>query len=389
MTVTRAQQRFQFTGNYPVARQIFLWTDESRQEDPTVPDRNPRHVPVTIFYPAAAAGKPASYYPGLATLPEGPGAEALASEFGKSWNLLREGKIQIEISENTPAAAGHFPILVFSPGLGVPAFAYTLQLGELASHGFIVFALDHPYDTPCVQLPDGKVILGADRHVPNGPPTLAGFKVDAEREAVWVSDTLFALEHIRKLNSNPGAFEGRLDLSKLGLFGHSMGGRVAVKMCQLMPEVLACLNQDGGLFGVDFHTHEVLPLVLPDSSTTGALLQVSVAFLPPPSTIDAAVRNTFLTWQAKKDKLLDAFLSQNKPATYRAAIDRRDFTHASFPDIGVLDPDNPDHARFMDDLSLIQRIDIAFFEGTLKEKPDAWNALLKDKVPGLAIEKLH
>lgn len=59
-----------------------------------------------------------------------------------------------------------------------------------------------------------------------------------------------------------------------------MGGRVAAQACQVMKEVSACLNQDGGLFGVDFHSGEVIPFVTEHALTNGSLLNIDVVGYP-------------------------------------------------------------------------------------------------------------
>src|SRR6185369_7819737 len=40
-------------------------------------------------------------------------------------------------------------------------------------------------------------------------------------------------------------FRSSLDLNRIGVFGHSRGGRIAVRACQMDPRIRACLNEDG------------------------------------------------------------------------------------------------------------------------------------------------
>ncbi len=230
-------------GTVPVSRRAFIWTDPSRFEDSTIPDKDPRHLSVFVFYPAVAAGKPAEYLPGFSTTEEGTATVGLKAQFLNSWDDVKNDKIQTRFSENAALAPSKmpYPVLIFSPGLGVPVLAYTIQLSELASHGYVIFALDHPYDTAAVKLSSGKLIGFADRHSPKGPPSAAAFRIDAEREAVWVADTQFALLEIAKLNSSDKSFRNLLDVSKVGLFGHSMGGRARVRACQVVTGARACV----------------------------------------------------------------------------------------------------------------------------------------------------
>ena len=55
------------------------------------------------------------------------------------------------------AAAKNFPLLVFSPGFDESSLTYASTLEDLASHGYVIAAIDHPYDATCVTLPDGRL----------------------------------------------------------------------------------------------------------------------------------------------------------------------------------------------------------------------------------------
>jgi hypothetical protein len=168
-----------------------------------------------------------------------------------------------------------------------------------------VFALDHPYDAAFVRLDGGTVLTFANRHKPGGPPSAAGFRIDAEREAVWVRDTEFAVEQVRQLNNSGSPFHNRLKLDALGLFCHSMGGRVAIRACQVLTDVRGCLNEDGGLFGVDFHSNEVVPFV--DKTVIRAsLLNIDVS-LRAPGQLDAEAQKGFANWQTTKHICLRPF----------------------------------------------------------------------------------
>jgi hypothetical protein len=349
-------------------------------------------VAVFVFYPAARSGTPAEYYPGLSDLDDNSVA-ALKAQFFGSWRDVRDGKVETRISDDSPVAEAkkRFPVLLFSPGLGVPALAYSIQLAELASYGYVVFALDHPYDTALVRLQSGKTIAFAERNAPKGPPNAAFFRVDAERESVWTKDTQFALRQIRRLNSEGEPFERRLDLSNVGVFGHSMGGRVAVQACQVMVEVHACLNQDGGLFGVDFQSGEVIPFVAEDASTNGSLLNFDVPIHLSPGDVDAEVEKSFNARQAKKSKLLRDFLVQNRKPTWAVVSRRSGLAHGSFMDVRVLNAlsDHKDPGDSLADLVLINKLNLAFFDATLKSSYGRLEALMWDTSSGLSIQRLH
>ncbi|NEC19255.1 hypothetical protein G3I50_13440, partial [Streptomyces parvus] len=53
---------------------------------------------------------------------------------------------------------GRFPVVVFSPGLGGVRTQNTAWAEELASRGYVVAAVDHPYDSAAVVLSDGRTL---------------------------------------------------------------------------------------------------------------------------------------------------------------------------------------------------------------------------------------
>jgi hypothetical protein len=88
------------------------------------------------------------------------------------------------------------------------------------------------------------------------------FNVDlvggAERERLanklvraWSADMAFALDQLEQLNaSDPsGKFSGRLDLQRVGVFGHSLGGATALEFCHNDSRCKAGIDVDGAPLG--------------------------------------------------------------------------------------------------------------------------------------------
>src|SRR5258708_11066403 len=67
------------------------------------------------------------------------------------------------VVENAPMPKGgrRFPLLLFAHGWGNPAFLYTAELEDIVSHGYVIAAIDHPYDTTFTRFPYGDVTLFA------------------------------------------------------------------------------------------------------------------------------------------------------------------------------------------------------------------------------------
>ena len=146
-----------------------------------------------------------------------------------------------------------FPVLIFTgPN---HRFQNTFQTEELASHGFLVVGLDHPYGSDRVTFPDGRVIRRRKENVFldfRTDETLADSVREVEGElAVRAADVEFVIAELGRWQSSRAAnpLAGRVDLSRIGILGHSFGGAVAAEVCLRNPSVRAGINMDGWMFG--------------------------------------------------------------------------------------------------------------------------------------------
>ncbi len=137
-----------------------------------------------------------------------------------------------------------YPVVLMRAGLAALTISYTSLAEDLASHGYVVVGFDAPYRSSVVVLPDGKVIARAPQ---NNAELFSG--VEQEKLAIklvqaWSADMSFALDQLERLNtSDPsGRFLGRLDMQRVGVFGHSMGGATALQFCQTISDARRALT---------------------------------------------------------------------------------------------------------------------------------------------------
>jgi predicted dienelactone hydrolase len=108
---------------------------------------------------------------------------------------------------------------------------------ELASHGFIVVGLD-TRNTFASLFPDGKVVLGPAADVNNYRSFLAAIVDHA-------ADEKFVIDELDRMNTGDLVFARRLELDRIGAFGHSAGGAAAAEVCRTDPRCKAGINMDG------------------------------------------------------------------------------------------------------------------------------------------------
>ncbi|WP_017573687.1 alpha/beta hydrolase family protein [Nocardiopsis halotolerans] len=254
------------TGPYTVGRTELHLVDPDRGH-PWVPRANERDVMVSVWYPAeeegdgtdsqedrddtgdtggAGVGEPAPYVtPSLAdTLKselEQAGLHRDTVDFGASFsNALQDADV---------ADGGPFPVVLFSPGFGVSRFLNTSNVEELASHGYVVAAMDHPYETPAVDLPDGRVLrTNAPAH---------GTEMYQKAIATRIADTRLVLDGLTELaeggspdasgQEQPEELGAALDMESVGMFGQSAGGFTAAEVMLVDERIDAGMDLDGSI----------------------------------------------------------------------------------------------------------------------------------------------
>lgn len=235
------------TGPHAVGRERITWTDTSRLETHTPAVSDHRVVPAQLWFPAKpGSGRKTGYVPDLAAISDGlvrSGELGRAPVWGLRW-VRHHSFDGARIATREPA----YPLVVLSPGNATNVGFYATIAEELASRGYVVMGIDHPYQVAAVALPDGSVATydqAADR-VGQDPSTSQAAKI-TER----VDDIAFALDQVR---ATPALLGGRIDLDRVAVIGHSNGGVAAAEVCRRLAEIRACANLDGQAAGGPFST---------------------------------------------------------------------------------------------------------------------------------------
>jgi len=143
--------------------------------------------------------------------------------------------------EDAPAAAGRFPVLVFSHGNVSTRVQNTSLMEDLASHGFVCAAMDHPHDAAVVAYPDGSAAdFEWELPSPLDAPGVLAFR--AAQVALRAGDVSAVLDWLAAESSGPLA--GLADVSRAAVAGHSFGGAAAARAAQTEPRLRAAVMLD-------------------------------------------------------------------------------------------------------------------------------------------------
>jgi hypothetical protein len=291
-----------------------------------------------------------------------------------------------------PPGRAKFPVLLFSPGGQAPVLGYQLQLEELASHGYVIFALEHGSGSALIIRPDRTLLPFVSRRPQDPVPTVAALEDIRDETIRRTSDMAFSLNQVSLLARQPGSiFNNRLDLSRIGVFGHSAGGQAAVRTCQVDARVRACMNQDGEMFGVPLGSTEPVPTVAPGKPTLAPVADIYVAEALASDAQLAAVKVTrkqFEDWRATKNTALRGFLQRNLRDSYLITITAPGYVHATFMDMRLLGA-NPDPQAVLNHRTAID-MTRAFFDAYLRwGEPKNWSRFATAPGKGVVVEKLN
>jgi predicted dienelactone hydrolase len=230
------------TGDYPVGTVSGHLIDHSREETQGGSPHGPRELMIKVWYPAGRSGPGESFRSSAEVLLQG----------GHRLSLVKTNAA----SGMTPVPASTgFPLLIFVPSWGGRGNQNSVQAEELASHGFVVVGIDHPYSSELTIFPDGRAVrrtLGEWLDCSTDATFRECVRVAESQLQIRTGDVRFVLDEMERLvpaEHGLGMLAGRIDLSRIGIFGHSFGGAVAAEVCRTDARVKAGVNYDGAIFG--------------------------------------------------------------------------------------------------------------------------------------------
>ncbi|MGW5782228.1 alpha/beta hydrolase family protein [Streptomyces sp. NPDC003863] len=237
------------SGDFAVGTRVVQWTDPGRPETFTTDPDDRRTVVVQLWYPAqpSPAGVERAQYLGRTEQEARTVSAALAHGVGLPAFLIDgvpRARSRAVFDAPVESGGGRFPVVLFSPGSGGVRAQNTAWAEELASHGYVVAALDHPYDSAAVVLSDGRTVT--TETASSGDP-------DEDRElaagwtAIRAADLGFVLTRLDGLDRGETAdpLTGRLDTGRAAVTGHSMGGAAALQAARQDHRFRAVVDLDG------------------------------------------------------------------------------------------------------------------------------------------------
>jgi predicted dienelactone hydrolase len=234
------------TGPYAVGTRSWHWIDENRS-DPYAPGKDvARELMVQAWYPVDQNGEgERSLWMASAEIV----APAVAAWINlPTFFLDHLVHVRTEALQDAPITSREsgFPVILFSHGFGGFRAQNTNQMQHLASHGFVVIAVEHTYAAVVSVFPDGRIAQHNPNTLPKGLPEDEDLQATRALGDQWASDLSFILDQLSSDDhpSIDSSWLETLDLDSIGAFGHSTGGGAVIEFCHRDPRCDATLTLD-------------------------------------------------------------------------------------------------------------------------------------------------
>ena len=312
-------------GMYTVGTTSFSITDHSRPEIHSASLTDKRELFLEIWYPADSSG--------------------LLDEDSKKtlWSELYEGDRDLvsfltgyldAIPTNSfvdlppNRTEGPYPLIIFNHGLQMFTSQNTMLMEELASNGYVVVSIAHPFESLKVNMAKSGTVIPefitsfekfnegmawireTSQAVIVAQDSISKMldrkqRADIMLEAIassevnksvdlWVEDNCFILDRVLYGSGLPHGLSKVIDTTSIGIMGMSVGGATATEVAKSDDRIKAAINVDGLQYGSRNHMSLNLPFAMIYSS-------------------DGAGLNDFLYLQSKDD-YYEYYLNQAKHA---------------------------------------------------------------------------
>lgn len=241
-------------GKYQIGTKTYHFTDSLRNEIFSANLSQKREIMVQIWYPTDQKTDRnfTPYFEDSKTV-----TSALAEQFGYPeifFSQLKYVNSNAISNAEVSRVRENYPVLIYLSGANGSRQFSTFQIQELVSQGYIVAGIDNPGAVVAVRFPDGRIIKGLprenikaliDQSIEDLPtvPELNNIELKEGIIPYFSDDVSLVINCLEKINKydSQNILTRHIDLTKIGIFGISLGGIVAAEASVKDDRIKACL----------------------------------------------------------------------------------------------------------------------------------------------------
>jgi hypothetical protein len=253
-----------------MGRTTSVITDKDR-DNPFKNDGSKRRFMISIYYPSYDTGifenepvYPELFHPGEET------AINFFKNFGADVTYLSSLKTNVYNNVGIPEE-GVYPVIIYSPAFGIERDMYWFNISNLVVNGFIVLTVGATYDSIFTVFPDGEYVQQLKNLA-----DLEGtdFEVWQSLLEIRIKDISYVLDRLPELNATDELLKNKMNLQRIGLIGHSLGGAAVYRALKKYSYIKAGILLDPSLhlLGSDTDTLSTPVLLMRQNSSTYEML---------------------------------------------------------------------------------------------------------------------
>jgi predicted dienelactone hydrolase len=272
----QADRLQKLTGQYQIGTKYYYLIDKNRADEYSDDKTGYRWMSLQVWYPAEAKDDDVFAKRGDRKLL----GEYIKQDFFRP-ELLEEFALKdtnSRLNANLATTDKPFPVLIHSSSGVIDASSLLHE--QLASHGFIVISVGHPYwceyyfdangeTTPfnknnkhykkLWEEEDSYKVIKIKANITKSVDLKEkaefyndlnmAMPTEVEDLKEWAKDISFIIDRLTEDGLKDGFFTGKVDLNSIGVFGYSKGGAAAGQACLIDSRIDAGINMDGFMFG--------------------------------------------------------------------------------------------------------------------------------------------
>lgn len=281
-------------------------------------------------------------------------ARVILQDIGMNMDIIDGISTSISEGASQQKFKRSYPVIIYSPALGLDRDMYIYNIQALVKQKFIVVTVSAAYEAMFTICPSGEFI--------NQSEVMRTIQATDYSElhhliSIRKKDIQYILDYLANLNSRMESF----DMDKIGIIGHSIGGATAVDLTMEDDRIKAAVLLDASMhlyFESEVKNNTVPLLVLRQKAS--ALESLS-------NILQEKLANDFIKGQEK--------LYRNWNG-YKSFLKIRSATHMSFSDMPLFEEDEILYQRTCGTHNQINELVAKFFQEHLLDQGNAYSTLI-------------